>query len=140
LVATVGVAAAGVVAGRPAEDVAAAGRLVGPGRGALEGLAFEGGVERLGEGVVSARAHGPQGQGDPEPGAERRVVLGGVLGAVIGVKIAPPRLPRVEAASVRASATRSVRRWSAIAQPARRREQQSITVARYRFVPSAIGR
>ena len=37
------------------------------------------------------------------------------------------------------AAIRSVRMCSATAQPASRREWQSITVARYRFDPSAIG-
>jgi hypothetical protein len=43
-------------------------------------------------------------------------------------------------AALRASPIRSVRMCSAIAHPARRREKQSITVARYRFEPSAMGR
>ena len=46
----------------------------------------------------------------------------------------------VAAAALRASSTSSVRMWSAIAHPASRREQQSITVARYRLPPLASGR
>lgn len=44
--------------------------------------------------------------------------------------IDPARLPRVRLAAARASVTRSARMWSAIAQPARRREASSMTVAR----------
>jgi hypothetical protein len=47
---------------------------------------------------------------------------------------------RVSRAVVSAAVTRSVLMRSAIAHPARRREKQSMTVARYRFDPSAIGR
>ena len=63
-----------------------------------------------------------------------------VLGAVIGVEDRPGQRPRVSRATDSASTTRSVRMWSATAHPASRREKQSITVARYRFDPSAIGR
>src|SRR3954452_16799691 len=83
--AAVGVAPPGVVASRPAEDLSATGLLVGEGNGAGEGLSFEGGVERLGERVVGARADAAEGQGDADLVAELGVVLGGVLGCVIGV-------------------------------------------------------
>jgi len=55
-------------------------------------------------------------------------------------KIAPASEPLVSWAAVSASVTNSVRMCSAIAHPANRREKQSITVARYRFAPSASGR
>ncbi|PYC66457.1 hypothetical protein C7C46_31430 [Streptomyces tateyamensis] len=45
-------------------------------------------------------------------------------------KIARSRLPRVAAAARSASATSSVRIWSAIDHPTTRREKQSMTVAR----------
>ncbi len=45
-------------------------------------------------------------------------------------RTAPERLPRVRSAADRASMTRPVRMWFAIAQPARRREARSMTVAR----------
>ena len=44
-------------------------------------------------------------------------------------KVAPARLPHVRYAAARGLVTRSVRMWSAIARPTRRREQRCITVA-----------
>lgn len=55
-------------------------------------------------------------------------------------KTAPAMPPRVAAAAFSASATSSVRMWSAIDHPARRREKQSTTVAEYRNSPSPTGR
>ena len=46
-------------------------------------------------------------------------------------KISPGPGPRAATAIRRASATSSVRMWSAIDQPTTRREARSITVARY---------
>ncbi|GLX54576.1 hypothetical protein Shyhy01_75250 [Streptomyces hygroscopicus subsp. hygroscopicus] len=82
--------------------------------GATECLALESGVERLGECVVRARADRSHGLSHAQ------------LGADIG------ELPRVAAAARSASATSEVRMRSATDQPTRRREKQSITVARYR--------
>jgi hypothetical protein len=75
----VGVPPAGVVAGGPSEDLAAAGGLVGEGGGAGEGFSFEGGVESLGERVVGARPDAAEGLDDTESAAESGEVLGGVL-------------------------------------------------------------
>jgi hypothetical protein len=49
-------------------------------------------------------------------------------------------LPRSAAAAMNASVTSSVRMWSAIDQPTRRREKQSITVAKYRLCSLPQGR
>ena len=89
LVAAPGVAAAGVVPDEPAEHLAAAGRLVGPGGVVLQDLAFEGGVERLREGVVGAGPDGAHGLGHAQVGAQPGVVLGRVGRPVIGVEDRP---------------------------------------------------
>jgi hypothetical protein len=70
LVAAPGVPAAGVVAVEPAEELAAAGGLVGSGVVVLEDLAFEGGVERFGEAVVCAGPDGAHGLGHAQVAAE----------------------------------------------------------------------
>lgn len=91
VVAVGGVSAAGVVAGRPGEDGAAAGGGVAVVVGAREGLAFQRGVEAFADGVVGAgadRAHRP---GAPELVAEAGAGPGSVLGSVIGVKDRPVR-------------------------------------------------
>jgi hypothetical protein len=64
MVAAPGVAAHGVVAGEPHEELATAGELVGPACGVLEDLAFEDGVERLGEGVVGRAEHYDRARGN----------------------------------------------------------------------------
>ncbi|PNG20531.1 hypothetical protein C1J00_19795 [Streptomyces cahuitamycinicus] len=52
-------------------------------------------------------------------------------------RTASARLPRHRSAAARASMTSSERMWSVIAQPARRREARSMTVARYRNSPDS---
>src|SRR3954452_8064105 len=125
-----GVSAAGVVAGDPDEHRAAGRDGAVPAGCAGEGLPLEGGVERLGEGVVGAGADRAHRAGHTEPAAQLGVGPRRVLGAVVPWKIAPVRLPRSRTAAASASVTRSVRMWSAIDQPTSRREKQSITVAR----------
>ena len=65
-IAAVGVAAFGVVAGQPPEDLAAAAGRITPAATVLEDFAFEGGVERFGQRVVRTRAHRPHRLGDPQ--------------------------------------------------------------------------
>ena len=55
-------------------------------------------------------------------------------------QMAPGSITVVAAALRSACSTSSVRMWSATDQPTSRRLKQSITVARYRLVPSASGR
>lgn len=54
--------------------------------------------------------------------------------------IDPARLPRVRTAAGKASVTRSARMWSAIAQPAKRREARSMTVPSQQNFPPSMGR
>ena len=126
----VGVAASGVVAVRPAERGQPRVVLAAPGPCALKGFAFERGVQAFRCGVVGRaadRAHGLDHPGLLAGLGER----GEVYWAPWSLwKIAPARLPRVRSAACRALMTSSVRMWSAIAQPARRREHRSMTVAR----------
>ena len=97
---------------------------------ALQGLALERGVERLGHRVIRARADLAHRSGHTQL-LGHGVVVGGVLTDPWSAwKIAPVREPRSVAAASRASVTSSVRMWSAIDQPTSRRENQSITVAR----------
>ncbi|MFI8008552.1 hypothetical protein [Streptomyces sp. NPDC086010] len=67
-----------------------------------------------------------------------RVLRHGAMPTLFGV---PDRsavaFPRTRIAAARASVTRSARLWSAIAQPARRREARSMTVARQQNFPSS---
>ena len=75
-IAAVGVASFGVVAGQPAEDLAAAGGCVGPAAAVLEDFAFEGGVERFGQRVVSTRTRrAPIDWVTPRSRAEFREIL-----------------------------------------------------------------
>ena len=60
-----GVSSFGVVAGQPAEDLAAATRRVGPAGPVLQNFAFEGGVERFRQCVVGTCPHCAHGLGDP---------------------------------------------------------------------------
>ena len=71
----VGVAPFGVVAGQPSEDLAAAGRLVGPAATVLQNFAFECGVERLGQRVIGTRSDRSHGLGDLQFFAELREIL-----------------------------------------------------------------
>jgi hypothetical protein len=59
------VAAAVVVAQDPPEQLTSADSVVGPALVVLQDLAFQGGVDRLGEAVVGARADRSDGLGDP---------------------------------------------------------------------------
>ncbi len=84
-----GVPPSGVVAGDPAEHLAPACGLVGPGVRVLEDFSFEGGVEGFGQAVVGARADFAHRLGHSETGAECGEVLRRVLRAVIRVKDRP---------------------------------------------------
>lgn len=70
----VGVPSFGVVAGQPVEDFAAAGGRVGPAATVLEDFAFEGGVERFGQGVIDARPDATHGLSDAQFFAEFREI------------------------------------------------------------------
>jgi hypothetical protein len=74
-IAAVGVAAFGVVAGQPPEDLAAAAGRITPAATVLEDFAFEGGVERFAQRIVSARTDTAHGLSDTKIRAEFREIL-----------------------------------------------------------------
>jgi hypothetical protein len=138
-----GVAASGVVAVRPAEQVEAGFALVGPGTAALECLSLAGRVEGLGERVVRRAADGAHALDHARlaAGVGERPVR--VLRAVVGVQDGSG-----EAAAAPLGGGQGVGdQFSAhmvgdrpAGQPARRREARSMTVARYRNFPPVSGR
>ena len=79
-------AADGVVAVQPPERGQAGVAFVGKRAPALQSLAFEGGVERLGQGVVGGAADGAHRLPDPGYSAGSSEVLRCILGSVIAVE------------------------------------------------------
>jgi hypothetical protein len=111
------------------DDRAARGCEGGP-RFLVEAFALERGEEAFREGVVPALTGAPDREPDGEIAGEPGVVAAGVLTALSEWKITSASGLRAATALVSASATSSVRRWSAIANPTTRRLAMSITVAR----------
>ncbi len=68
---------------------------------------------------------------DAEAVGEARELGAGVLTAAVGVEDHPGLGTALGDALVSAASIRSVRRWSAVAQPTTRRDAMSMTVARY---------
>lgn len=85
---------------------------------------FQGRVKRFREGIICARAYHARRLDDIMCRAQVGESLCGVLTFVVGIEIAPARLPRVAAAAVSAFSTSSVRMRSAIDQPAQSRESE----------------
>ena len=91
---------------------------VGERAAALQGLAFEGGVERFRERRCRRSCRSCSSIGGRRRPAQAAAKALDVYWAPWSVcMIARARLPRVRSAACRASMTRSVRMWSAIAQP-----------------------
>ena len=104
--------------------------MVGQGR-SVDELSLDGGEEALGHGVVPAFTLAAQRQHDAVVLGQFAVVAAGVLAAAVGVEDRPGRRAAVGEGHVEGVGDRSVRMWSASAQPTTWRLARSITVARY---------
>lgn len=119
----------GVVAVQPAKEVQMGFALGVPGPAALQGLAFEGGVEGLGEWVVRAGADRARGLGGAGLAAGVGEGPAAVLGPVIAVGNGAGETAAGPFGRVQGVDDEVARMWSATAHPARRREARSVTVA-----------